>query len=48
MYAHNDVEQTYSVDLELFSLAFDKLATNVMVGPKTFSMTLSIPLESLK
>ncbi|XP_035714329.1 uncharacterized protein LOC110858253 isoform X2 [Folsomia candida] len=47
MYAHNKEESSYSVDVELSSITFDKFATNVMVGPKTFSMTLSTPIESL-
>lgn len=47
-FAHNENEKSYSVDLELSSVTFDKLATNVVLGPKTFSMTLSTPLESFK
>lgn len=46
MYAQNENEGSYTADLELTSINFDKLATNVVLQPGQFSMTLSTPFES--
>ncbi|CAL8109862.1 unnamed protein product [Orchesella dallaii] len=48
MYAHNEGENSYTVDVELMSMTFDKLATNFVLRPNHFSMTLNTPADNFQ
>jgi len=48
MYAHNEGENSYTVGVELTSTTYDKLATNFVLQPNHFSMTLNTPSQNLQ
>jgi len=48
MYAHNGEDNKYSISGDLISLHFDKLAANVVVAPRHFSMTINTPFDRLQ
>jgi hypothetical protein len=48
MYAHNEDEESYSLSVELTSTGFDKVETNVALGPRHLSMTLNTPFPGFE